>query len=464
MTSNMSLRKQLESIKTDSGAQQIRVVDHDEDTGLDLLCYDTCSESDPDIVRNCRGVVFAGDTMVMRGFPYTPEYPHTDEEAIRQHVGDSMASCIVNEAFEGVLIRVFFYKKWYVSTHRKLNAFRSKWAARQSFGDAFVDALKNEIKYNTTLSDAVVKKTSGVNATLDENNVLTSEEVLDAYLGLLDKSKQYMFIVSHSGDNQIVCTPPEESTCMHVGTFVNRKLVLDEEAYIPKPQCFSMDSVDKLISQVNSIDPKEIQGVIVFLPDGNQFKIMHSEYLKLFEIRGNEPSILFRFLQLLTGTQEDREKIALLEKLYPEKIPKFALYRKTIKDISSEMHSVYIQRYIRKEFIKLPREEFNVLKRVHSNYMDLRKNHAEFYESTGRKIPHVSIVDIENELLQQPPSKLNHMIRHRLYDTPLPQVPKLEPMTKENFPSLIPNVPVTPYKNSAPTTVTAEISRTWDRL
>ena len=39
-------------------------------------------------------------------------------------------------SYEGTLIRMFnFDDKWYVTTHRKLDAFRSKWAGKTSYGN-----------------------------------------------------------------------------------------------------------------------------------------------------------------------------------------------------------------------------------------------------------------------------------------------------------------------------------------
>ena len=55
---------------------------------------------------------------------------------------DFEGSFVVQDAHEGSLLRAFCVNDtWYITTHRKLDAFRSKWASRQSFGAQFVESL-----------------------------------------------------------------------------------------------------------------------------------------------------------------------------------------------------------------------------------------------------------------------------------------------------------------------------------
>ena len=60
----------------------VHLVDSDEDNKLDMFCYVKCSESDSDLLKQCRVVVFNGDALVMKAFPYTIEYNHTETNQI----------------------------------------------------------------------------------------------------------------------------------------------------------------------------------------------------------------------------------------------------------------------------------------------------------------------------------------------------------------------------------------------
>ena len=51
----------------------------------------------------------------------------------------------IYDAYEGCLLRLFnFNNKWFLSTHKKINAFRSKWSSKDSFGLMFQNALQYE--------------------------------------------------------------------------------------------------------------------------------------------------------------------------------------------------------------------------------------------------------------------------------------------------------------------------------
>ena len=93
----------------------------------------------------------------MQAFPYTIEYSHTDRKNI-QNLEKDLPNCLFFDSHEGALIRVFhFGDRWYTSTHRKLNAFRSKWASRESFGTLFKKALEEQENSNENFKNFVKK-------------------------------------------------------------------------------------------------------------------------------------------------------------------------------------------------------------------------------------------------------------------------------------------------------------------
>lgn len=363
------------------GDKHVRITDTDEKAGLELFCYTKCSPEDEGIIRQCRGVVFYGEDIVMKAFPYTIEYSHTDTKLIEENIQPVFEKCTFYDAHEGTLIRVFnFSGKWYTSTHRKLNAFRSKWASRESFGTAFKNALREEVKNNKALEQALPDGDEGL---------------LERFHSILDPKKQYMFLVRNTEENRIVCRAPEEPTVYHVGTFVDGELVMTENVHIPYPTKHTFLNMDELCHYVKKLNPADMQGVIIFAPDNKQYKILHKEYRELFQARGNEPSIKFRFLQVLL----DRKKRDMLCYLYPEMVDTFEDYKNTLYDIAVEIHSSYVRRFMRRERLQVPQNEWQVLKACHAWYNEDRANR------------YVNLDIVLKFLHQQLPQNLNQMIR-----------------------------------------------------
>lgn len=362
----------------------IRVTDSDEETGLQIYCSDKCTPEDEGIIRECRGVVFHGPDIVMKAFSYTPEYDEYDNENLEKNIKPMLNDSVVFDAHEGTLIRIFYFMdKWFISTHRKLDAFKSKWASKESYGTLFRKALTSEVENTPTLAER-----------LPENE----QNTIERFQSTLDKDKQYMFLVRNNEDNRIVSNPPERPTLYHVGTFVDGELRTDIDCGVPTPVEHKFENLDELRNYVNKIDYREKQGVIIFGPDNRHYKVVNGRYKDFFEVRGNESSIKYRYLQV----RMDQEKSEMLWHLYPKMHATFDLYEDAIYDIGRYIYDSYVARYIRKEYVELPQQEFAVMKTCHTHYLaDRSKN----------KINFCLVMDILN---RQSPTNLNHMIRRCL--------------------------------------------------
>lgn len=360
---------------------QVRLVDSQ--NGLDLFCYIKCSVSDSDTLKKCRGVVFNNDKVVMNGFPYTYEYTEDDYDELSSKIGGEVFDkCSFYDAYEGSLIRMFYFgDKWYTSTNRKLDANRSKWSSKESFGFFFRKALDSEISVNKRLRDAI-----GEDETVD---------LVDRFQNLLDKNKQYMFLLLNNEENRIVCSYPSRPTIFHVGTFIDGILSMEEDIYVPYPPKHEFQNIDDIYRYISDIDINKIQGVIVFSPNNIQYKVFNREYHDLYKVRGNEPSIKFRYLQV----RMDKRYNNLIRYLYPEFLKVFDDYENIIYNISKNIHKAYFNRFIKNEFIKVPPEEFGVIRTCHDWHVQNRSEN---------KINLNKVIDILNE---QEPTKINKMIR-----------------------------------------------------
>jgi len=365
----------------DALGNSIRITDKDEAAGLELLCYVRCGPNDNSLLQQCRGVVFHDKKIVMHAFPYTVEYSEGDQEQIKKNIEPVFDQCSFFDSYEGALIRVFHFSgRWYTSTHRKLNAFRSKWASRESFGTCFKRALEAELNTNEKLKKAVPEGDEGL---------------LERFQSTLNKDNQYMFLVRHTEENRIVSAAPERPTLFHVGTFIKGELSLEDDITIPYPKKHSFKNMEDLIGYVKDVDIRELQGVICFAPNNKQYKLIHHNYQDLFRARGNEPSVKFRYLQV----RMNRRLTDMLYHLYPKWEARFDEIENTLYDIATSIYTSYVQRFIKKRFVTVPTEEFIVVRECHKWHENDRANNR------------ISVDKVIEVLNQQTPTALNRMIR-----------------------------------------------------
>ena len=405
-TKNLSVEQNFTRALVEQLGNRVSMTDSDEAAGLQLFCYVKCDQKDDSLISKCRGVVFNNDEVVMRAFPYTLEYSHSDTNNIHSNISNIFQDCRIFDSYEGTLIRMFYFpgnKKWYTCTHRKLSAFHSKWASKESFGTAFKKALDAEVKNNDSLRESLAD---------------SDECLLERFQTTLDKSKQYMFLVLHNEENRIVCNSPNRPTLFHVGTFVEGKLSMDENINITKPKENIFDNIEDMIVYVKNIDIRQKQGVIIFAPNNKQFKVLHEEYLNFFQARGNEPSIKYRYLQI----RMDRNLTDTLYYLYPTMIPKFQEYEEVLYLIAQNIYKSYVDRYIKKKWVNVAVEEYNVMRKCHS-----------FHEK-DRKQNRISIKKVIEILNEQSPTTLNKMIRRVQNEKVQPQE---ESRTEENLQRLL---------------------------
>ena len=204
-----------------------------------------------------------------------------------------------------------------------------------------------------------------------------------------------MFLIRNTSENRIVCDAPERPTVFHVGTFVNGELFYTENVNLPTPKKLTFLNVDELQAHVKNVSYKDIQGVIGFSNDNRQVKILHQDYQDLFRARGNEPSIKFRYLQV----RMNRRFVNMLYHLYPEMVDTFDEYENTLYDIARSIYRAYVERFIKKRYVTVPREEFVIIRECHNWHLSNR---------TDNRILTNQVIKVMN---QQSPTHLNHMIR-----------------------------------------------------
>jgi len=351
----------------------------DQNTELGMFCYtrDTDMDTVDSFTGECRGIVFDKyEHLVSKAFGYTPQYAVDEVPSdIKEFILEHFDCCRFFPAWEGALVRAFYHKdKWYLTTHRKLDAYKSYWGCRTSFGQMFQNALvalqsNPEFKFR-------------------------SENPVPEFLESLDKSKQYVFLLVATMENRIVCNPPETPTVLHVGTFQNNVMIPSESTGVPLQTPLVVSNFEEVASFIQSTQNDNIhQGVVVFMPNGKQIKLCSALYLEYFNLRGNESSVMFRYLQL----RGDPIRSQRFRDMYQEHVYRFDQYETILKQISEFIYQSYCERFISRKRIVVPKEEFSIMSAIHSSYK--------------RSKAKVQLSDVTEYLLSVEPTVLNAMIR-----------------------------------------------------
>jgi len=275
------------------------------DQHLALFCEGRSAPSYA-ICANNRGVFccLKDKSVVARGLPYPLEY--TAENFSSQVRRVPFEACRVTRSIEGPVIIVFHHKdQWYLSTNRKLNAFKSYWAdPKSSFGLMFAYGVFKKLERVDLLE-------------LTDTEVIKKEldQMFDRYL---DKANRYIFIQPPSYNERLVTLPLEEHPApVHVATFAYRDIKpspghdrltkIEGQAQVPfattpteykLPDPTSCDLYRYVCDLANKVNPYEAQGVLIEAPDGIFIKVLNSEYHDLLQIRGTVPSLKARYMQL----------------------------------------------------------------------------------------------------------------------------------------------------------------------
>ena len=411
--------------------------DVDQNNDVSLFCADYDKEIHPlEHPSNTKGYVFHGDKLFFQGFPYSTELNLKSFDELQI----DLKNCRIFESHEGTLIRVFNINNiWYTSTNRKLDALKSKWAAKHTtFGQRFVAAIRDLVDENeeaseeekdeesttstTTSNKSGVSTTSSVGLKKYEERVKEQNSKDIAFLTKiyeknLDPLKKYMFILKPSEEERIVCRAEPSPTIYHVGTFdKDNMLSLDEEVILngtkietPKEKFFK--NWHELKNSIDSININYHQGYIL-IQKGEKFdkhyKIINDQYRYLFSVRGNVPSLRFRYLQLRKyGGSGSIRNAPVNEEMYESFLDLYNFHNeamaieKEIYELSKDLHQKYLLIYVeKKRNSDLSEAENDVLQNIiHKSYLDTRS------KTTVSKI---------NDLLTlNKPSKINKLLQDK---------------------------------------------------
>lgn len=365
----------------------------DEQDELSVYNYSSIKDINDD-TREVRGLIFDKDKIVSRGFMYTPDIVSDSKEFkwdkyIEEDTeNDWSDKNLFFKAYEGATVRLWFSDgKGILSTNRRLDAERSKWGSNKSFGQLFKEGLNHLMETDTHFQEYM------------KLNVETpSKNVYDDYIESLDKNLQYTFFIPNNKTSRIVCEPDPTITLLHIGTFnKDWNLTLGGYVGIPHPEQVFFSNLSEFNEYMKNVDETKTPGLIMFKQDGSQVKFVSDKYRNLFILRDNVPSIPYRYLQI----RSDIKKSNKLRKLYPAYCDKFDEYEIYLNLIATEIHGYYCSRYIRKQYVNVAPELYNVMKECHAWHCENRKTNI------------VTRDMVFTFLGEEKPNKLNKMIKSK---------------------------------------------------
>lgn len=348
----------------------------DSDSELEMFSYIKCDKDESDLIKQCRGLIFHNEELLVPSFGWTAEYTKDDKEEL-DNLLKTTENIRIFDSHEGCLLRIFnFNSKWYIATHRRLDAFKSRWSSKEYWGDMFVKALDQE---------------------------------MEQFLNSLDKTKIYFFVVRNNKENRLVCDVSENPEIFHVGTMYknDEKWVtsFDEDIGIQHPVEYVLtenNTLENMISYVEEKGYKQIQGLVIFSNICN-FKLCNKTYYDYLKIRGNEASIKFRYLQIRMH-KDMREKLVFL---YPNYKEDFEKYEEYLFKIALSLTKAYQLRFIRGQWKQVPKDEYESIIRP------LRTWHLE--DVNNNKIDLDTVI---NKLNEQSAQFLNKLIRRmKIHET-----------------------------------------------
>ena len=319
----------------------------DQTSTLSLFHYQACSDDSASDVKKTRGIIYDNNlNVVCTSYEYTPDYTVRVDSEKYTPLLTELDKCTIYKAEEGSLLRLFNNEnKWVLSTHKRINAFDSKWSSSKSFGELFIEALQ----YYFTYGDGK-----------DKLKFEQNEDVYDCFCASLDKAHVYTFLLRTNVDTMIVCTPPKNPTIFFAGWFQKGMWTPGNPTLIPSPEQQMFTSVSDLETYVENVNPLEHQGVIIILPTGKTIKIVTPLCMQYKTIRGSEPDIHEAYFRL----RKSNVDIKLFQKLFPHvNIKKM---EEELFALGTYLHRMYVRRYIKKQFTVVHPTHFYVIKQAHA--------------------------------------------------------------------------------------------------
>jgi hypothetical protein len=336
---------------------------------LKVLHYDQCDINTSSDIKQIRGLIYSAtndatdgdikEKILCKSFPFTPEINVNDTELLKTHIVPNLDGALFFESHEGTIIRLWYHNdehKWYISTHRKIDAFTSKWGTNTSYGELFNSVIRNNISLSwADQEDEMVE---------DEN----TRKLFDRFCETCNKNYVYTFLIRNTDTNRIVIRDYKEPHMFCIGMFDRTNnfdfIKPNKTLKFSSPSEYTFTNLEQCISDIQNMDQYKLQGLIMIQTDGQCIKLLNSEYDRLQKLRANVPSLEFRYLQVRCTELKDD-----FIQLYNEHSTTFENVEKIVNNITNNIFKKYIYRFVQKKQALLPPCQYNLMTKIHNLYL-----------------------------------------------------------------------------------------------
>jgi hypothetical protein len=340
---------------------------------LQLIHYTRCSDDSPDFIKQVRGIVVdtKRNCIVCRSTPFTTEIVTNDTVKIEKYIPEVMSDVYIHEAAEGTVVRVFHDgSKWLWTTHHNLDAYDSKWG-NTTFGNMFKECI-----------DRVGHK-------------------------MFNQDICYAFLMSHP-ENTIVCHDQPMHTLYLIAAYNRNSDGLTPIPFSELPELpgirvvgthHSRISRDEVISMTTRANIADTSGYILRIGDVH-IKLSNPHYMMFRNIRGDNPNINIRYLELTRSKNFTRAQMFM--DMNARYCNRFSRIEDEIRQLCSVVYNFYVGKYITKRCTNVPSTEYIAVRYIHQWHVQGRRTNVVTKEKVARLIG------------QMPPADIWKLIRDRI--------------------------------------------------
>jgi hypothetical protein len=295
-----------------------------------------------------RGIIYRKDLeqnkLVCKTFPYTQEFSTEQKDEINQYLDNGEWKFY--PSYEGTIIRIVNdvdNGNRFIATHKKINAFDSRWGSSKSFGELFQESIQEHY--------------------MNTNNI-ELYDIFETFINSLSKDKHHTFLLCSNLDTRMVCS--RDGEVFYVGSFdasTNEFVGFTEDVSKFCGVIKELDTVkntDNVIDYVDDINPLLCQGIIAVRQDKFEaFKVMNGYYTSLARLRNNNPNLMMRYLELYLTKSDLLEEFTIF---FSNMNDSFKYIENTFIKLVFLLQNIYKKRYIQRAYVHTTPVLHNFLK------------------------------------------------------------------------------------------------------
>ena len=303
----------------------IKTITDKNQLNLYLLKYDReNSDFTNESVLEARGIILEKDTNKVICYSLNKMNTDFNEKNVKWE------NCKIYEAIDGTQIRLYYYNnEWNVTTTRCINAKKSSWNYMKNFYELYKDVELDTTELNTDYT--------------------------------------YTFILRHI-ENRIVSNITKNEL-IHIHTRNNKTYEEINEDINEVINCKNLNELDFENFEDFKKELKnstfETRGYVIYY-ENKKYLFETDEYKYVKELKGNHRNVTYQYIDLLK-----KNKYEEYLEYYPEKKLLFTNVENELKELSNQIHSLYIQKNIKKEitFNDIPKEFKKLMYNLHNIYI-----------------------------------------------------------------------------------------------